>query len=165
MPAIIYSAPEVLHWLDQGGKASREAGKKKAAEAAKTQFASPAGLVDSIKKAAMAAKDFGKGAWADFAHKRLEDTQYVLDEAGMDIPGPTGPKRITYASIQEVTLEEDDRIVLTFQGGAHVIKPIAHLVAGAIRVPIGWKRGGMEVPYAMLAEEIAARSGVALGPK
>lgn len=165
MAPIIYSPPDILHWLDLGGKASREAGRKKAAEAAKAPVVSPSGIADTFKKAAAAARDFGMGAWTDIKTKRLEETQYVLDDTALEVPTPTGAKKIAYASISEVTLEEDDRIVITFESGAHVIKPVAHLVTGAIRVPIGWKRGGMEVPYAMLAEEIAARSGVTLAPK
>jgi hypothetical protein len=33
-------------------------------------------------------------------------------------------------------------------------------VAGPLKVPIGWERNGLEAPYLLIVEEIAARAGV-----
>jgi len=33
------------------------------------------------------------------------------------------------------------------------------VVAGRTKVPVGWRRNGLEVPYELLIDELAARSG------
>ena len=156
MAPIYYKAPDVLHWLDEGGKASTAEGKRKFKE---TSIDANLGSIgDAFHKVARAAKDLGKGAIADMTFRHLEEKGYTLYEDAFEFPHQGGVKRVAYSEIREIKAEPDDKFTLLYNGSSLTIKPIAHLVAGHTKVPIGWNRGGMEVRYAMLIEEIAARS-------
>jgi hypothetical protein len=162
MGAITYKPADVLHWLDEGSRASRAAGKKMAKESART--AADINIGDTLRKAAEAAKNFGKSAMAEIALRQRDDTTYVLDDDALEAHGATGIKRVLFSTVRGIREDKEDKYVIEHDSGSITIKPLAHLVAGSIKVPIGWKRSGIEVPYAMLIEEIAARSRVAITP-
>ena len=109
--------------------------------------------------AAGALKDLGKSAWADLRASELEGTEYVLLDDHFDIIRGTSIKSIPYKTIKEIEVR-GDRSTLVLEKGTVQIKPHAYLVAGSIKVPVGWARNDMEVPYELLIEELAARSGV-----
>lgn len=155
MAPIFYKPPDVLHWLDEGSKASSADAKRRMKETSLEPNLSSIGA--AIGKVAKAAKDFGKGAIADMTFRHLEEKGYTLYDDAFEFGTQGGVKRVLYSEVREIRAEPEDRYVVTYNGGSLVIKPIAHLVAGRIKVPIGWKRGTMEVSYAMLIEEIAAR--------
>ena len=64
---------------------------------------------------------------------------------------------IAYEAIKGVRID-GDRARLILEKGSVTIRPFAHIVAGRVKVPVGWVRNGMEVPYDLLIEEIAARA-------
>jgi hypothetical protein len=134
------------------------ASRKKVKETARQ--AGDGSIASAFKRAAEAARDFGKGAMADMAYRHRDDTHYTVDDDAFEIPATPNRKRIPYTEIKAIRLEAGDKFVFEHDGGVFTIKPVAHLVAGHVKVPIGWKRGATEVPYAMLAEEVAARSGI-----
>ena len=45
---------------------------------------------------------------------------------------------------------------LVLDRGTLQIKPYAYVVAGKLKVPIGWARNGIEVPYELLIEELSS---------
>lgn len=158
MGPVFYKPPDVLHWLDEGGKASSAEAKRKVKETSVEPSLSSIGA--AIGKVARAAKDFGKGAIADMTYRHLEEKGYTLYEDSFEFATQGGVKRVPYSEVSEIRAEPEDRFIVFYGGSSLTIKPIAHLVAGRVKVPIGWKRGAMEVSYAMLIEEIAARCRV-----
>jgi hypothetical protein len=52
---------------------------------------------------------------------------------------------------------DGDKLVLVLDKGSVLVKPFAYIVAGKIKVPIGWSRNGVEVPYELIIEELSAR--------
>ena len=56
--------------------------------------------------------------------------------------------------------QRGDRTVFTLDKGTVTIKPFAYIVSGRIKVPVGWVRNGIEVPYELITLELAARCGV-----
>lgn len=158
MSAITYKSPEILNWFGESAKASKSKAKDKAGAVAKT--ASDVGFVDGLKQAASAAIDLGKGALGDFVTKQAEGTTFVLYPTGFESNALIKTKRVDYSAVRQIVALANDRFQILYDGGNLTIRPIAHLVAGRLRVPIGWVRNGMEVPYAMLIDELAARCGV-----
>jgi len=96
---------------------------------------------------------------ADLAHRQASASEYVLGDAHFEIVRPTGNRRVTYAEVKKIKLE-GDRAQFELIHGSVSIKPFAHLVSGRVRVPIGWTRNNVEVPYELLIEELAARCDI-----
>lgn len=98
----------------------------------------------------------GKGAIAGIASKQLEGLEYVLTDALLYI----GTKEIPFAAIREIEIVKGSEFIVRAGSRTISIKPYAWLEVARHRVPLGWLRDGMEVPFELLAEEIAARAGV-----
>ncbi len=103
--------------------------------------------------------EMGKGAYTDLLHRQAEASEYVLLDSHFDIISGASIKSIGYTRIEAIELK-GDRVHLVLDQGTVVIKPFAHIVAGRVKVPIGWSRNGMEVPYELLIEELSARAKV-----
>lgn len=102
----------------------------------------------------------GKGALDQVQRKHVEETAYILLNDALEYNGLTKTKRIPYVKVKAICDLGSDRYRIDHEGGSLEIKPVAHLVSGRIRVPVGWIRNGTEVPYSLLIEELAARCGV-----
>jgi len=109
--------------------------------------------------------ELGKGTLSDIVQRRAEDSSFQLNDEALEVIGLTNRKRILYKDVTEIHAKPHDRFELVHKGGTLTIKPIAHLLAGRLRVPVGWLRNGMEVPYALLIEELAAHCGVEIVPE
>jgi hypothetical protein len=155
MSVVRYKPAEVLHWFDLGSREAMARAKRRGKGALRE-----CDLGKGLKEAAGAAFEFGKGALTDAVHRSVEMTEYILADDGFEVVGLGGRRRIPYSDVRDVRLLGTERAEIVHTGGSFVIKPVAHLVAGRLKVPVGWLRNGMEVPYAMLIEELAARSGV-----
>lgn len=127
---------------------------------AAVRAASQQGIAEGLKSAAGAFWEMGKGALGDIFMKQVESLSYQLSDDSFEVTGLTARKRIEYASVSAIRSRGNDRFDLEHETGVLVIKPVAHLVAGRLKVPVGWARGGMEVPYMTLVEELAGRCGV-----
>jgi len=114
---------------------------------------------ENLKTAAGALFDFGKGTYADMMHRQAEDSEYVFQETQFDIVSGGNMKTIPYDRVVAVHLK-GDRATLTLDKGTVILKPFAYIVAGRIKVPVGWVRNGIEVPYELLLLELAARCSV-----
>lgn len=155
MSHVSYRPAEVLHWFGIGSKEARRRAQKKG------QAALQGGdIARGLRQVAGAAADFGKGALNDLVQRQAEETTYQLGDTGFEVIGLTSRKHIAYEDVTAIECRPHDRFEVTHKSGRIMVKPIAHLVAGRLRVPVGWLRNGMEVPYAMLIEELAARCGV-----
>jgi len=102
----------------------------------------------------------GKGALDQVQRKHVEETAYILHADALEYNGLTKTKRVPYNKVKAVRDLGSDRFRIDHEGGSLEIKPVAHLVSGRIRVPVGWIRNGTEVPFSLLIEELAARCGV-----
>ncbi len=158
MLPVYYKPAEVIGLLGEDSEEYRHKARQKGREISRAT--TERNLTGGLKQAAGAMWDFGRGALADLLHRQAEGTGYVLDADGFEAKTMTGRKRIGYKDVTDIRARNGDRFVVTYSGGAITIKPLAHLVAGRLRVPIGWERNGMEVPYGMLIDELAARCGV-----
>jgi hypothetical protein len=163
MELVRYKPGEAIRWLETGAESSRRAAKERGIEAVRPDSSrGTAHMVGkSVASAAGALVDLGKSAWADMVHRQAEASEYVLQDRHFDVVKPGSIKSVEYDRVQKIELKGDKVLVLLDRGNV-TIRPYAYIVAGKVRVPIGWTRNGMEVPYELLLEELAARCGVNL---
>ena len=143
--SILYKAPDLIRWLDPDLQSERKRPK------------ADGGFRESIKQAASAAAGFGRTAVGEYAFRKAAEASFLLDDEGFEIPGVAVRRRIAYREASELKDLGKDKYCLTAPGGDLIIQPVAHLVAGPVRAPIGWLRNGVEVPYLTLIQELAAR--------
>jgi hypothetical protein len=137
---IHYAPPDLVQWLSPDLQSEQKARAKPG----------DGRLRDSLRQAATAAAGFGRTA--------MGELEYLLDEEGFSIPGLTQSRRIEYRDIREIRREKKDRFRLITRSGDLAIDPVAHLVAGPVKAPVGWLRNGVEVAYFTLIQEISARA-------
>jgi len=151
-----YRPGEAIKWLQT------EAGRLKSDAKASGKAATEPGSVDmqgiteTVKNAASAVFNLGRSAYAEMAHLRANASEFVLLEDRLDIVSGTSIKAIPYSSVKKITLK-NDKAQLVLDKGTFVIKPFAYIVSGPLKVPIGWERNGLETPYLLIIEELAAR--------
>ena len=152
-----YRPGEALRWLQTGAENIRRAAGERGRSVIRQTGTDQKRTVENLKTAAGALVDLGKSAYAELLHKQAEALEYVLLDDRLDLVKGGRIESIRWEAIKGVRVD-GDRSVLVLEKGQAVIKPFAHLVAGRVRVPVGWTRNGMEVPYELLLEEIAARA-------
>lgn len=156
MEPIRYKPGEAIRWLETGAEANRKSAKQKGREIFGTD------LPPTVKFGAGvgALIDLGKGAWADVVHKQAEASEYILQDDRFDVVTGNSIKTVPYSEVKKITIK-GERATVTLQRGSLIqIKPYAHITAGRLKVPVGWLRNGMEVPYDLLIDELSARCGV-----
>jgi hypothetical protein len=151
-----YRPGEAVRWLHLGAENIRRTARARGRSVVEPDGA---GVTDNLKTAAGALYDFGRGAYTDLMHRQIEASEYVLLDRHFDIVRGTNIKTVLYERVRRVELK-GDRAILHLEKGEITIKPFAHVVAGRAKVPVGWVRNGMEVPFELLIEELAARCGV-----
>ena len=154
MPSIYYKPADALHWLLPANRGTRDASRKKA------KVKDERTLTETLRLGFSAAVDFGNEALTDFRHRRMDEILYLLNDDSFEAISLSTHKKVGFDKVRAIYAEEKDRFRVEYDGGTLTIKPLAHLVSGRVRVPIGWNRNGIEVPYTLLPEEIAARCGV-----
>lgn len=159
MEVVRYRPDEAIRWLQAEADRLRTDAKMNGKSATEPSSADFAGVSESVKNAAGAVINFGKSAYADFARIKANATEYALMEEHFDVVTGTSIKSIPYRTIKEIHLK-GDKATLTLDKGTLVIKPFAHLVAGPVKVALGWQRNGLEAPYRLLIEEISARAKI-----
>ena len=156
MEAIRYKPGEAIRWLETGAEANRKSAKQKGREVFTPGTPTGAKLGQGVG----ALIDLSKGAWADILHKQAEASEYVLQDDRFDVVTGNSIKTVPYEEIKKISIKNERATITLFRGSVMSIKPYAHISAGRIRVPVGWMRNGMEVPYDLLIEELSARCGV-----
>ena len=154
---VIYKPADILRWLKLGSEGLRKD--------SKLPVIAGEHNAQTIKKAVGSivgkALDFGKGAVAAAGGWAIDKLEYRMDASRIEIAGTGLPKAVQYADVQAVRA-----VKRSFQvdagSASFTIKPYAWLVVSGIKVPLGWERNGMEVPFRLLAEELAARAKVKL---
>ncbi|MBX3114348.1 MAG: hypothetical protein KF836_07255 [Fimbriimonadaceae bacterium] len=158
MANVVYKPAEVMHWFDTESKRTNAIARAQTKDIAKT--ANEEGFLPGLKQAAGAALSIGKGAYGTVIQKQATETRIDLYETGFEVNELTRRVKIGYDQVRQIVSKANDRYLVLYNGGNITIKPVAHLVAGRYRVPVGWLRNGTEVPFIVLIEEISARSGV-----
>jgi hypothetical protein len=148
-----------MRWLQTEAERLKDDAKASGRAATEPGSADFAGFTESVKNVAGAVFNLGKSAYAELAHLRSTSSEFVLLEDRMDVVSGSSIKAIPYSSIKKILLVKD-KATLTLDKGTFAIKPFAHVVAGPLKVPIGWERNGLEAPYLLIVEEIAARAGI-----
>lgn len=156
MEPVRYKPGEAIRWLETGAESTRELAKRKGREAASSEGAG----FERLGRGVGALVDLGKSAWTDIVHRQAEASQYILQEDHFDVVAGSSIKFVRYTDVRRISVKQDKAVLTLVRGSTVTIKPYAYIAAGRIRVPVGWLRNGMEVPYALLIEELAARCGV-----
>ena len=159
METIRYRPGEALRWLETGAAKIRLGAQAKGKSIVNSPPTDARSLGLGVLTAASALVDLGKGAYAELVHKHVEASEYVIQEDRFDVVNGTAIKSISYSQIKSIMVV-NDRATIELEKGSVIIKPYAHLVAGRLKVPVGWSRNGMEVPFELLIQEISARSGI-----
>ena len=163
MEPIRYKPGEAIRWLETAADSFKKSAKTKGKEAVdpKRDRSDFKKVGANVADAAGAIYDLGKSAWADMLHRQAEASEYVLQEKHLDVVNGGSIKTIDYNRVTEI-VAKGEVYVFKLDKGSLTIKPYAYIVSGRVKVPVGWSRNGMEVPYELMIEELAARCGVNL---
>jgi len=141
-----YRPADVLRWLELGNQTLRQSPLKPAGpDVTKALFE----IVGKVVRE-------GKGAIAGIAKKNLEGLEFLLEEDHLI----AGGRQIPYKDVRAIEAEKGGVYQISAGSSSFAIKPYAWLEIAGHKVPIGWLRDGMEVPFELLPEEIAARSAL-----
>jgi hypothetical protein len=157
MELVRYRPGDAVRWLKAGADTARRQAKRQGVSLIRREGERSIGK--DVSQAAGALIQSGKSALAELLLKRAEATEYVLTEDAFEVAGAGVYRRIRYDEVSAMRLD-GDRAVLVLSRGSHTIRPYAHIVAGRLRVPVGWTRNDIEVPYELLLEELAVRCGL-----
>lgn len=153
---IRYRAADAIKWLQTGAQGMRSQAKRAGNELARREGVRTIGK--DLSQAAGALLDVGKSAVADLMHASAQATEYALHETYFEVVRPTGVKAVNYSEVRRLTRKGDD-VTVELERGGITIHPPAHVVSARVKAPVGWSRNGVEVPYDILIEELAARCG------
>ena len=158
MQTITYRPPDILHWFSTGSQEAIDSAKRRSRDF--TKKAGESTVKENILKVAGVAAEFSRGAAADLVHRQASETVYKLFDEEIDVRGPVSSYTIKYDSIRAIYANTKDKFTIEHDAGTLTVRPVAHLVSGKVRVPLGWDRNNIEVPFTMLLEELSARCGV-----
>lgn len=158
MGLVTYQPAEVMHWFDTESKRTNATARAQTKDIARAT--NEEGLLPGLKQAASAALSIGKGAYGSVVQKQAAETRIDLYESGFEFIDLTRRIKVDYSQVRQIVAKAGDRYQILYNGGSVVVKPPAHLVAGKYRVPVGWRRNGIEVPFLTLIEELSGRCSV-----
>jgi len=164
MELVRYRPGEAIRWLHTGADNIRKGAQARGRSVVNQTGTEQKTFGENLKTAAGAIFDYGRGAYTEMKHKQAEASEYVLHEAHFDVVSGPAIKTIGYDRVKAIEIK-GDRATITLDKGTMSIKPVAHLVSGRVRVPVGWTRNGIEVPFELLLDELAARCKVELEMK
>lgn len=157
MELVRYRPGEAIRWLESGAKDIRKDAARQGKSLVRREGERSVGK--DIAQAAGALFAMGRSALADLAHLQALATEYVLHETKFEIVHQNSPRTVKYDSVTSIKMH-NDRATVVLEQGSVTIKAHAYIVAGRIKVPVGWTRNGLEVPYETFFEELAARCRV-----
>lgn len=157
MDAVRYKPGEAIRWLETGAEGMRYVANAQGRSLVRREGERSIGK--DVMHAAGALADFGKSAIADMMHRQAQATEFILHDDEFEIISSSRTQTIPYDTVISIRMK-GDKATLVFERGSYSIKPEAYIVSGKIKVPIGWARNDIEVPFEMLIDELAARVGV-----
>lgn len=159
MEPIRYRPGEAIRWLEIGAEDIRKSAKRQSKSLVRREGERTIGK--DIREAAGAIFDFGKSALAEVIHRQAEASEVVLMEDSFSIGNAASAKTVPYAEVRGMR-RNGDKVTVILERGSVTLKPYAYIVSGRIRVPVGWSRNGLEVPYDVLVDELSARCHVSV---
>ncbi|HRF59878.1 MAG TPA: hypothetical protein PLH94_08200 [Fimbriimonadaceae bacterium] len=156
MELVRYKPGEAIRWIQTGAEDIRRSAKRQGTGLVRREGHRTLGK--DLSQAAGALLEMGKSAYAQLLHRQASAIEYVLGDDAFDVVGPTGTRTIRYQDVKDIQMD-GERLTVILAKGSVTIKPYAYIVAGKLKVPIGWSRNGLEVPYDLLIDELAARCG------
>lgn len=157
MELVRYRPGDAVRWLKTGAETAKKQAKRQGVSLIRREGERT--VMRDVSQVAGALIQSGRSALAELLHRRAEATEYVLGDEALEISGGGTTRHIRYEDVHAMRLE-GDRATLVLARGSVSIRPYAHIVAGRLRVPVGWTRNDIEVPYELLLEELAARCGL-----
>jgi hypothetical protein len=157
MNPIRYRPPDALRWLEIGAGDVRRNAQRQGASIVRREGQRTIGK--DLRQAAGAIVDIGRSALAELAGSQALATEYVLYDDRFEVVRAGNVRAVPYERVRDIR-QNNDRATFILEQGSVTIRPAAYLVAGRVRVPLGWMRNGMEVPYDLLLDELAARCGI-----
>lgn len=156
MEDVRYQPGEAVRWLQVGAADRRRQAQRQGTSVWRREGERSFGR--DLKEIAGALTELGRSAMAEIAHRQALAAEYVLHKEEFEAVESGKVRTVRYDSILGIRVK-GDRASLIFEQGSLVIKPHAYVVAGRTKVPVGWRRNGLEVPYELLIDELAARCG------
>ena len=152
-----YKPGEAIRWLELGAHDLKKSAQRKGKSVLRREGERTIGR--DVREVAGAIMGMGRGAIADLLHRQAEASEYVLHEDHFEVITPGRIKSVKYSHVRAMRIKNDKATLILSQGSV-AIKPHAYIVSGRIKVPVGWSRNGLEVPYEVLLDELAARCDV-----
>lgn len=159
MEDVRYKPGEAIRWLQTGAHEIRQSAKRHGKSFTRREGARSIGR--DLRDMAGALTDLGKSALAELAHRQAEANEYVLHDDQVEIVSGGRIRALLYADVKAIKLSSEKATLILDQGSV-TIKPHAYIVAGPLKVPVGWTRNDIEVPYELLLDELAARCGTTI---
>jgi len=156
MDDVRYQPGEAVRWLQVGAEDRRRQAQRQGGSVWRREGERSIGK--DIKQIAGALTELGRSALAEVAHRQATAAEYVLHDKEFESVEGGKVRTVRYDAILGIRVK-GDKTSLIFEQGSMVIRPHAYVVAGRTKVPVGWRRNGLEVPYELLIDELAARSG------
>lgn len=157
MNAIRYRTGKAIRWLETGAQQGKKQAEKEVSKI--KPAANPKAVGENLKAAGKAVFDFGKSAWTERILDAAQGSDYILLDNALEIQTGNTAKSYFYSDITHIE-KRSDRYTILAGNQTFTIKPSAYIVAGRLKVPIGWERNGVEVPFEIIIEELAARCSV-----
>ncbi len=157
MDVVRYKPGEAIRWLQAGAENLRKEAKRQSASLVTRKGERT--IAKDIRDAAGAIFGMGKSALAELMHHEAQASEYVLREDRFEVIGRGGSRAVRYRDVSAMK-QRGDRVTVVLESGSLTIKPHAYILAGRLKVPIGWSRNGIEVPFETLTDELSARAGV-----
>jgi hypothetical protein len=152
-----YKPGEAIRWMELGAQDLKKNAKRKGKSLVRREGERNIGR--DVREAAGVLVDMGKGALADLIHRQAEASEYAFHEDMFEVISPGRLRSVKYDLVKAIKLHGDKATVVLEQGSV-TIKPHAYILSGRLKVPVGWARNGLEVPYEVLLDELAARCDV-----
>ncbi len=159
MEDVRYKPGEAIRWLQTGAHEIRQSAKRHGKSFTRREGARSIGR--DLRDMAGALTDLGKSALAELAHRQAEANEYVLHDDQVEIVSGGRIRALLYSDVKAIKLSSEKATLILDQGSV-TIKPHAYIVAGPLKVPVGWTRNDIEVPYELLLDELAARCGTTI---
>lgn len=156
MSLVRYRPAEAVRWLEMGSGTTARGAHRRGAAVFRSEEPD---LKRSVRDAAGAIVGAGKSAIAHALHAHSTTVEYVLHDDYLEIVGGAKTRVVAYRDIQRM-VSRGDRVDLELADGSIKIAPPAYISVGRVRVPIGWNRNGIDVPFDLLPDELSARCRV-----
>lgn len=156
MEPIRYTPGEAIRWLETGASDLRKDAKRKSN--AVWDRTGERNFGTDIKDAAGALLDLGKSALAELAHRQALASQFLLFPDRFEVVNSAGIRHVPYSEVTSIR-QKGDKVTVVLRKGSVTIKPHAYILCGKLKIPLGWARNGIEVPFETLLDEISARAG------